>query len=147
MSGLKSTTVPTHSNLGADMDGGMQLDRKVTQAADDGHDADIPSSAGYVLDKEDGLKRPQPIEDQRMIDRDVEKGRKPSSLSEKDGGDSGLKLKDVHREEEEDPNVVWWDGEDDPENPYNWTVTRKALNCGCVSFQTFISPLASCSCT
>lgn len=43
-----------------------------------------------------------------------------------------------------DDNVVWWDGPDDPENPYNWPTWRKSVNCGLVSAMTFISPLASC---
>jgi len=148
MSSPNSTAVPTHSDLDTDIDEGLQLERKVTQAADEGHDADIPSSAGYVLDKKGELKRLQSIENQKTRDRDLEKGGKPSSLSEKDEDGSASKSKGVHQEEEEeeDPNLVWWDGEDDPENPYNWTMTRKALNCGCVSFQTFISPLASCRC-
>ncbi|TPX12717.1 uncharacterized protein E0L32_000894 [Thyridium curvatum] len=45
--------------------------------------------------------------------------------------------------QEVDPNVVWWDGEDDPENPYNWPGWRKYLNCGLISALTFVTPLAS----
>ncbi|KAI1174851.1 bicyclomycin resistance protein [Nemania sp. FL0916] len=119
----------------------------MTQAVEEGHDADIPSSAGYVLDKEGELKRLQSIEDQRRrhsgataghADRDVEKQGivGPSTTDEDDDNDND-------NDEENDPNIVWWDGKDDPENPYNWSTTRKVLNVGCVSFQTFISPLAS----
>ncbi|EED23150.1 bicyclomycin resistance protein, putative [Talaromyces stipitatus ATCC 10500] len=42
-----------------------------------------------------------------------------------------------------DPNLVWWDGENDPNNPYNWPTWRKALNCGLVSALSFITPLTS----
>ncbi|OTB17400.1 hypothetical protein K445DRAFT_31654, partial [Daldinia sp. EC12] len=42
-----------------------------------------------------------------------------------------------------DPNVVWWSGPDDVENPYNWPTWRKVLNCGLISGMTFVSPLAS----
>ncbi|KAI0204356.1 cycloheximide resistance protein [Astrocystis sublimbata] len=114
------------------------LERKTSQAVDEGHDADIPSSAGYVLDKDGELKRLQSIEGQRRrlssavmnhTAHDIEKGEEAGETIT--GGD------------ENDPNVVGWDGENDPENPYNWTTTRKILNTGCVSFQTFLSPLAS----
>ncbi|KAI1111051.1 MFS general substrate transporter [Nemania sp. NC0429] len=114
----------------------LQLERKLTQAVEEGHDADIPSSAGYVLDEEGKQKRLQSIEMRRRLsgataDRDVEKL----------GADE--KRTTETNEDEDDPNVVWWDGDDDPENPYNWSTTLKVLNTGCVSFQTFLSPLAS----
>ncbi|KAJ4185653.1 hypothetical protein NW767_012862, partial [Fusarium falciforme] len=44
---------------------------------------------------------------------------------------------------EPDSNIVWWDGEDDPENPYNRPAWQKYLNCGLISALTFIAPLAS----
>ncbi len=42
-----------------------------------------------------------------------------------------------------DPNTVWWDGDDDPENPYNWPSWRKVVNCSLISALTFLTPLAS----
>lgn len=39
--------------------------------------------------------------------------------------------------------TVWWDGDDDPENPYNWPMWKKYVNCGLISFLTFLTPLAS----
>ncbi|RFU72070.1 bicyclomycin resistance [Trichoderma arundinaceum] len=47
----------------------------------------------------------------------------------------------------DDENTVWWDGDDDPENPYNWPMWRKVLNCVLISSLTFITPLASCMST
>lgn len=38
----------------------------------------------------------------------------------------------------ENPNVVSWDGPDDPENPQNWPFRRKAAAVGIVSAITFI---------
>ncbi|KAI0533122.1 cycloheximide resistance protein [Xylaria digitata] len=139
MSDTASTATGTHSDGNKDTDEDLQLERKMTQAVEEGHDADTPSSAGYVLDREGELKRLQSIEDRRRqlganaerhITGDVEK-KLPVGQATHDDGDGN------------DPNIVWWDGEDDPENPYNWSTTLKVLNCGCVSFQTFISPLAS----
>jgi uncharacterized protein YgiB involved in biofilm formation len=142
MSSTASTAVATHDDVEKNNDEHIQLERKMTQAADEGHDADIPCSAGYVLSEAADMKRIQSIEQYRRghsstaaeeeMDRDVEKGEALGQT--KTGNEEG----------EEDPNIVWWDGEDDPENPYNWSTTRKIINCGCVSFQTFIAPLASC---
>jgi hypothetical protein len=45
--------------------------------------------------------------------------------------------------EPEDPNIVDWDGPDDPANPMNFSTRFKALNVGIISALTFITPLAS----
>ncbi|KND92532.1 putative transporter [Tolypocladium ophioglossoides CBS 100239] len=42
-----------------------------------------------------------------------------------------------------DPDVVDWDGPDDPANPLNWSFSKKTVAVGIVSAITFISPLAS----
>ncbi|KAK5124307.1 hypothetical protein LTR85_002010 [Meristemomyces frigidus] len=42
-----------------------------------------------------------------------------------------------------DPNLVTWNGPDDPENPKNWTTKRKWAATFVVSSFTFISPVAS----
>ncbi|KAF1999682.1 MFS general substrate transporter [Amniculicola lignicola CBS 123094] len=42
-----------------------------------------------------------------------------------------------------DPNVVDWDGPEDPENPMNWPTSRKVVAIGIVSAIMFLSPLAS----
>ncbi|KAI8713634.1 MFS domain-containing protein [Fusarium sp. LHS14.1] len=42
-----------------------------------------------------------------------------------------------------DPNIVWWDSDTDPENPYHWPKWRKLTNCGLISLLTLIEPLAS----
>ncbi|PNP46058.1 hypothetical protein TGAM01_v200351 [Trichoderma gamsii] len=43
----------------------------------------------------------------------------------------------------DDDNTVWWDGDNDPDNPYNWPRWRKVLNCVLISCLAFITPLAS----
>ena len=42
-----------------------------------------------------------------------------------------------------DPNMVSWEGPDDPENPKNWPLKRKWIATFVVSSFTFISPVAS----
>lgn len=46
-------------------------------------------------------------------------------------------------EEQDDPNLVWWDGPNDPENPMNWSMKKKWASVGIVSGITFLSPLGS----
>lgn len=43
----------------------------------------------------------------------------------------------------DDPNLVFWDGPDDPENPMNWSPKLKTINVVFVSTWTFLTPLAS----
>lgn len=40
---------------------------------------------------------------------------------------------------EDDPNIVNWDGPDDPENPMNWSSNKKATAIGIISFITLLS--------
>ncbi|OJJ51540.1 hypothetical protein ASPZODRAFT_127631 [Penicilliopsis zonata CBS 506.65] len=42
-----------------------------------------------------------------------------------------------------DPNIVGWEGDEDPANPMNWSATMKWTMTGIVSLITFIVPLAS----
>ncbi|KAJ3549677.1 hypothetical protein NM208_g378 [Fusarium decemcellulare] len=63
-------------------------------------------------------------------DADLEKGTKQGT----DGEDASAT---------NDPNIVWWDGDADPENPYHWPKWRKLSNCGLISMLTLIEPLAS----
>lgn len=42
-----------------------------------------------------------------------------------------------------DPNIVDWDGPDDPQNPRNWTFSKKLGIISSISLITFITPLGS----
>ncbi|RSL61590.1 hypothetical protein CEP54_006163 [Fusarium duplospermum] len=42
-----------------------------------------------------------------------------------------------------DPNIVDWDGPDDPANPQNWSAKKKTITVVLVSSITFVTPLAS----
>lgn len=41
--------------------------------------------------------------------------------------------------DEKDPNVIWWDNEDDPHNPLNWTEWRKWTTIAIISTTTFVT--------
>jgi hypothetical protein len=134
----------------------LERQRSVEQAFDEGHDADIPSDTGYVLDEAGEKKRRQSFaerrhsslarkrshaDDETHHSRDLEKGpgagggggNPPSKEDDDEGGATS----------EDEANVVWWDGPDDPHNPYNWPAWRKVMNCALISALTFITPLAS----
>ena len=51
--------------------------------------------------------------------------------------------KSVRSQRQRDPNLVTWNGPDDPENPKNWAMKRKWIATFVVSSFTFISPVAS----
>lgn len=110
---------------------------KVRQARDEGHDADVPSSLGYVLP-----------------DADEKRGRDSLASARRQSQATNRSLKATTNDPESHPaespdangdeNVVWWDGDSDLQNPCNWASWRKVLNVVLVSALTFVTPLASC---
>ncbi|KAK4126996.1 MFS general substrate transporter [Parathielavia appendiculata] len=63
----------------------------------------------------------------------------PESESVTRDGPAGEK----REEEGSDPNIVSWDGPDDPTNPMNWTMRKKWSNIAVLSVLTVITPLGS----
>ncbi|KAL9109983.1 MAG: hypothetical protein Q9227_005506 [Pyrenula ochraceoflavens] len=49
----------------------------------------------------------------------------------------------INDESPQDPNLVDWEGPDDPENPMNWSTAKKVVAIGIVSLITVLSPLTS----
>lgn len=123
--------------------------RIIELAAAEGHDADIPSNAGTLPHNVSrrGTTSPSPTEmGSTNLEKDVEKEGASRGVSTRTTpipslhGDSKL---EVEVEEQDDPNVVDWDGHDDPENPLNWSNKRKWAAIGMVSMVTFLTPLGS----
>jgi hypothetical protein len=54
-----------------------------------------------------------------------------------------LSLEKTKSKKNEDPDLVTWDGPEDPGNPKNWTVGHKWAATFVVSSFTFISPVSS----
>lgn len=95
-----------------------------------GDHANMLSSKNSVVDAQGEKLNPQhSTADRRSLteSRDLEQGTSPGALGETD----------------KDPNIVWWDGDDDPENPYNWPLWRTVTIAVLISFLTFVTPLAS----
>lgn len=128
----------------------VERQRSITQAFDEGHDADIPSDIGYVLDDAGEKERRKSIAEQRR--RSLAKKRSQSASRASEGkelatgdatGESDGKDEEVGAAtEEDDANIVWWE-ENDPANPYNWPTWLKVLNCVFISGLTLITPLGS----
>lgn len=104
----------------------------VKQGVDEGHDADKPSSQGNTTvaadDKASGTSPGRPSDGTNPSVKSVEK-----DVEKTDIVDSG-----------DNENTIWWDGDNDPQNPYNWASWIKVLNCFLVSALCFVTPLASC---
>ncbi|CAI7671642.1 unnamed protein product [Penicillium palitans] len=50
---------------------------------------------------------------------------------------------DAKEKKTRDPNIVDWDGPDDPENPLNWTSGKKVTATCSIALITFLTPLGS----
>lgn len=70
--------------------------------------------------------------------RDVEKGKPDLKRS-----GTSRSIRSTRSKKNQDPNLVAWDGADDPENPKNWTKNRKWAATIIISSFTFISPVSS----
>jgi hypothetical protein len=116
-------------------------DELVELAAQEGHDADIPSNAGFIEPKNPQRIPPTPQESNDNLEKDIEKEAEyiasPCSLSDASEYEEPLS------NSEEDPNVVWWDGENDPQNPLNWSSFAKWGAVAVVSGVTFLTPFGS----
>ncbi|EFX05359.1 bicyclomycin resistance protein [Grosmannia clavigera kw1407] len=123
----------------------LERQRSVEQAADEGHDADIPSSIGYVLDERGEEKLRKSLAEQRRnsLARRTSHGTEDRAVADVEKGNANDGAKGDADAPEDEANVVWWDGPDDPENPYNWPTWYKSLLCGLISAVTFVTPLAS----
>ncbi|RKU41272.1 hypothetical protein DL546_000018 [Coniochaeta pulveracea] len=106
------------------------LERQITQAYDEGHDADIPSDIGYVLDDAGEKRRRQSFAERRRNSL-VKKS------SHASGGNHATDLEAAKDEKSDEATS------EDEANPYNWPTWRKVLNCGLISALTFITPLGS----
>jgi hypothetical protein len=65
----------------------------------------------------------------------------------RDGSGSDSEKKGDETSNEKDPNIVSWDGPNDPLNPMNWPMKKKWLNIAVLSVMTlitFVRPRAPC---
>jgi hypothetical protein len=103
-------------------------------AAEEGHDADIPTNEGLVKTH----SKPTPIPSSTFNEKDIEKT--AGSLTS-----ASTSVHSLHATRENDDgnqpsssNIVDWDGDDDPQNPMNWPNGRKWFAIAVVSAITFL---------
>jgi hypothetical protein len=129
--------------------------RIIELAALEGHDADVPSNAGRIelpiaedMEKSAASSPTTVGSTHSDFEKDVEK----NAMSRRDSNaSSGVEFaaakeqssEKAGEEESDDPNIVSWDGPDDPTNPMNWSTGRKWGAMAVVSGVTFLTPLGS----
>lgn len=106
----------------------------VELAAQEGHDADIPTNLGVYSEPKHHSPSTRKSDLDYTKDIDLEKS-EPSARS-------SINAQDDH-DPQVDPNIVDWDGPNDPENPMNWPKFKKWMAIAIVSLITFLIPLGS----
>ena len=110
---------------------GGDLSEKERDALEEGQDADISSKQEVGHSEHESLKKEAPIDSEKGDGRDV------SSTSSEDGVPADRDLEKAEPavsekpEDQHDPNVVDWDGPEDPQNPYNWYVISSTDRAAC----------------
>lgn len=97
----------------------------------EGHDADLPTNENEPPSRE---KSPRASAEKRDPEKvsDLEAGVARSTSTNQ----IAVEVREAHPV---DPNVVSWDGPNDPENPMNWPSKLKWGNIAVVSAITFIT--------
>lgn len=102
---------------------GGDLPKEEQTAFEETHDADIPAS------KSDAAAHREPQALKKDVAVETEKGEKTASSNSSEDGmatdrdlEKGEPETNVTEESKEsvDPNIVDWDGPEDPQNPMNW---------------------------
>jgi hypothetical protein len=108
-------------------------------AAAEGHDADIPTNIGSIrsattpTSTRPHTPRGNDKEMSAAMEKDIEKGAEAGSVSSIQDPEEAVI----------DPNIVDFDGPNDPENPMNWKASKKWGMVMLISAITFLTPLAS----
>jgi hypothetical protein len=108
-------------------------------AAAEGHDADIPTNIGSArsvatpASTRPHTPRGNDKEMSAAMEKDIEKGPEAASVSSIPEPEEAML----------DPNIVDFDGPNDPENPMNWKASKKWGMVILISAITFLTPLAS----
>lgn len=87
-----------------------------------------PSPGTPSVDVENSIAKKPSLDDDATITLDLEAG-----------GCTDPEEKRPVTEDEDDPNIVSWDGPDDPQNPKNWRDSKKWFNIAVLSILTIIT--------
>lgn len=146
-----STTPSSHPSHSQRLtgDGGYPFDEGTLRKELNGRDF-YRSSITSEMEKESDLEtpptsyRPNPSARHQSADIDIEKQSiDQGHNSQRQQSDEGDHEKDSQEEEQRDPNLVTWDGDDDPENPMNFKPSRKWRIAVMFGLMTFVVTFAS----
>lgn len=96
------------------------LDEKAVEAYEQGHDADLPTDVTHSSSALD-------------VEKGVQSGAISTNSDERTLGGEPAPGPD------RDPDIVDWDGPDDPENPLNWPAGRKWGLIGILAMVTLVT--------
>ncbi|KAK4500100.1 hypothetical protein PRZ48_008286 [Zasmidium cellare] len=140
MAATSNHVLPTPGFLGGDL---PETERTAYQ---EGHDVDFTASDGDV---QVGRLAQSLVKPSSALSKDaeLEKGeaheRSETTTLNEDQARDPEKAEPTTTVAEHDPNIVFWEGDDDPANPMNWSNGMKWGNIACLSALTFLTPLAS----
>ncbi|KAF2138301.1 uncharacterized protein K452DRAFT_328851 [Aplosporella prunicola CBS 121167] len=120
-------------------------------AAEEGHDADIPTNLGVLPDLVDVKKKELRRHNNNNNHHDgVTEASRDIDLEKSEVSSAKSSLAEQEEENEDSPapaerdaNIVDWDGPSDPANPLNWPARKKWGTIAIVSAFTFLTPLGS----
>ncbi|KAI7220293.1 MFS general substrate transporter [Hortaea werneckii] len=116
---------------------GGDLPEKERLAYEQGHDTDALPNQGVAEDHEAAKSTDKTSPEAKRQDSSNASINEP--LHDPEKGPTTAE----QEQEDHDPNIVDWDGPDDPSNPVNWSPTRKWTNIAVLSALTLLTPLAS----
>ena len=114
----------THPIVG--MDGAQTLTSQELQEEDSGASSRLSSSRKADGNINEVVEIDVPNEHAREVDMEKQNS-----------------VQHLGQDSTKDPNIVGWDGPDDPANPMNWSTGLKVSNVAIISAMTFVTPLAS----
>ena len=119
-------------------------DTYADEVEDEDNDAEDPEKVRTRAGGRGG-KRPQSTESRETEEEEIEET-ESDPKDEKDiekAVPSVAKKKSSKSLKQQDPNIVTWDGPDDPQNPKNWPMKRRWAATLIVSIFTLLSPVSS----
>ncbi|WWD17614.1 hypothetical protein CI109_102055 [Kwoniella shandongensis] len=106
---------------------GVQLSQPIDRTlAENNNDGGIRRSTSDETIVEPST--PTDTSQEKRVESEGKEGKKAGNAQEAEEG---------RKADEDDPNLVHWYGDDDPENPYNWSTSYKAFVACQMSFLTF----------
>jgi MFS transporter, DHA1 family, multidrug resistance protein len=132
-SDTERTQVPTRGNSTEHLD---TLTEKKTNMTEPVNGSELGQRLNSRQQYDDTFDGNEVVEGSSGDDTDVEKG---DQSSDEEKAEQLRRKESKHR----DPNLIEWDGPDDPENPMNWPTSKKWIITIALGMMTFCVTFAS----